>query len=270
MKEKIIKNLEKIVDITKKCRYNLQGKYSDNFHLFAIGVIERFYKNSVALKILFDSKEVELDLSINIIFRSLLLDALHVELLYKKITTEDGSILNENYSIELDEFCQIVLSDGLQIFYDFLERINDNGIITEVELHNQYNSHAKQHKNFIKSERKINEKPTSKINKKKLFSPNKIFEELNSSPKTKNIALYYENYVLLSKFEHFNIMSLQVKGIPKNEMEEVYLQVTELLIKSTTFLLLLLSSEKQEIRLLHNDISHYHKQIIQTKGQINK
>lgn len=192
------------------CNY-LYSKSLTSTQTCCFGLLERLNYSTLTLITLFKEirKEPKFDFSAGILTRALLLDTLISMNLYKLI--KDSETLGKTESqieILVKEFCETILSDGLELTFTYLKSAKDFNFIDEQQLKDTFNNMAIVHKRLLKSHPGDGSKPETKF--KKPYSPNTLFKNLANSVELKKVAILYDTYLYFSKYDHFGILYHQV------------------------------------------------------------
>ncbi|HEY8658506.1 MAG TPA: hypothetical protein VIL78_05690 [Hanamia sp.] len=177
---------------------------------FSTGMLQRlFYASNSINKLIYEHDEYIInDFSIGIIVRSILLDSL-IGLNFYKILKDNLHKSDKFLKIELNNFCNSVLSDGLRQTLDYYEQLKVEEVIKPEDLKNLYNVFSNKYNFFLEQSGGVGTKPNSKF---KFFSKQKPpYKPIVSDAEMKGIALkLQELYNIYSKYDHFGILYFEI------------------------------------------------------------
>jgi hypothetical protein len=231
-KETLMETIKQHLDFLQKtsgetCSY-LYPKELSSIQTFCLGLLERLSHTTLTLKTLFLEMEKELkhEFSAGILTRALLLDTLIDMNLFKLIKDAEAAGKPEAEIESLvKEFCETILSDGLEKTFAYLKSAKDFGFIDEQQLKNSYNNLAVVHKPFLNPHPGDGSKPDLKH--KQFYAPTKLFQNLANTLDLKKVATLYDTYLYFSKYDHFGIMYYQVVREDHGKKLKIYLNAIE-------------------------------------------
>jgi hypothetical protein len=205
-------HLNFVIDHCSKTSNYLDAKRLNNIQFFCIGLLERLSNSSVALKKLLEEINAipSLEYACGIILRSTLLDALIVLNLYNLIIENETSTKTEDEKEQIiKEFCETLLSDGLENTLKYIKVARDVNILTHNELANNYRNLVDKFQNFF--EPFVNDEGVPVVKNKNWYSPTDLFKKIANNPKLKGISKIYDSYLFFSKYDHFGILYYEVR-----------------------------------------------------------
>lgn len=179
--------------------------------LFAIGLLDRLYCSSFSFELQLDSyrKFKELDFSISLTLRALLLDALIAFNLYKIISDLETS---GRSSIEIkslsDEYCNKVLADGINQSIKFFSSARNYNLIDDSTLKNAFNEIGARYQGYLDKHIKDGTQPKVKFGKP-LSNP-ELFKTLAKDTDLTYLSQLYNAYSYYSKYDHFGILYFEL------------------------------------------------------------
>jgi hypothetical protein len=179
--------------------------------LFAIGLLERLYYSSFSFGLQIDDykKFKQLDFSIGLTLRALLLDALISFNLYKTIydlENSEQSILDiENVA---DEYCNRVLADGLRQTVKYFQTAKDCNLIDDTKLKDNFNDIALYYQFYLHNHNSDGSPP--KVSFDKPMPNPELFKNLANDNDLSFLSRLYDAYNFYSKYDHFGILYFRV------------------------------------------------------------
>jgi hypothetical protein len=180
-------------------------------------------------------KNLKHEFSAGVLTRALLLDTLISMNLYKLIKDSETSGKPES-EIEalVKDFCETILSDGLEKTFAYLKSAKDFGFIDEQNLKDSYNNMADVHKPFLNPYPGDGSKPDLKH--KQFYAPTKLFQNLANTSDLKKVASLYDTYLYYSKYDHFGILYYQVVRENHGKKLKIYLNAIESFVAAQALL----------------------------------
>ena len=235
--ETIISHLEFLEKTSgDTCRY-LYPNQLTSIQTFCLGLLERLNHTTLTLKTLFQEmqKELKHEFSAGVLTRALLLDTLISMNLYKLIKDcETAGKLEAEIEVSVKEFCETILSDGLEKTFLYLKSARDFGFINEQQLKDSYNNLAVVHKPFLNPHSNDGTKP--ELKHKQFYSPTRLFQNLTNTADLKKVASLYDTYLYYSKYDHFGILYYQVVRERHGNKLKIYLKAIESFVAAQAFL----------------------------------
>ena len=203
--------LDFIISHTGKTSQYLDKKSLNSTQFFCIGLLERLTSSSLALKTLLHqiNANPSLEFACGIILRSALLDTLIVLNLYNILIDNEASNKTEAEKEQIvKEFCDTMLSDGLENTLKYIKAAKDVNIITQQQLTDTFKNFTASHQIFF--EQYANDGSIPVLKNKKYYSPTELFKKLANSPNLKELSKIYDSYLFFSKYDHFGILYYEV------------------------------------------------------------
>ena len=209
--ETSFQNLNFVIEHYGKTSQYLDNKDLNSIQFFCIGLLERLSSSSLALNTLLDKMNANpsLEYACGIILRSTLLDALIVLNLYNILIENEASTKTDADKEQIvKEFCDTMLSDGLENTLKYIKAAKDVNIINQQQLKDTY-------KNFVEGRQMFFEPYTNDgsipvVKNKKYYSPTELFKRIANNPKLKELSKIYDSYLFFSKYDHFGILYYEV------------------------------------------------------------
>lgn len=221
--DKSHKHIDFFIEHIGKTLSYFNNKELTQIQFFAIGLLQRLKNSSVLLKLALRNivKYPELEYSVGIIIRALLLDKLIALNLYKLIRTSEI----ENHSKELMEqvakdYCVSRLADGLTTTIDYAQLSRDVKFIDDDKLKASYNNFAQKYKDYLEPHAGDGSKP--KVRVPKVPTTKQLFKELAGDNELQEISKIYDYYQLYSKYDHFNVLYFDTLDV---DLEKKFLLV---------------------------------------------
>jgi hypothetical protein len=201
------------------CRY-LYPKQLTSIQTFCLGLLERLSHTTLTIKTLFQEmgKELKHEFGAGILTRALLLDTLISMNLYKLIKDSEAAEKTEpEIEAIVKEFCETILSDGLEKTFSYFKSAKEFGFIDDQQLKNSYNNMAVIHKPFLNPHPGDGSKPDLKH--KQFYAPTKLFQNLANTADLKKVATLYDTYLYFSKYyqvireDHGNKLKIYLNAI---------------------------------------------------------
>jgi len=179
---------------------------------FALGLLKRLLHASKSLSLSLKNfqNEPELDFSMGLILRAILLDTLIGLNFYKllKDNLEKG-ITSEEMKASTLNFCDRILADGLDNTAAYLQTATSLGLYTETDLKKAFNTFAKSYSDYFEPHQGDGIKPKSKY--PKAPGPSDLFKTIAVDLDMKTISRIYDLYLYYSKYDHFGILYFEVQ-----------------------------------------------------------
>jgi hypothetical protein len=205
--EKIFQHLNFVIEHCGKTSNYLDKKNLNSIQFFCIGLLERLSNSSIALKTLLEkiNSNTSLEYACGIILRSTLLDALIVLNLYGILIENEESVLpDEEKEKIVKDFCDTILSDGLENTMTYIKTARDFNIISQQQLEDTFKNFVANRQHFFEPYSNDGSQPVVKI--KKYYSPKELFKRIANNPKLKELSKIYDSYLYFSKYDHFGIL----------------------------------------------------------------
>ena len=209
--ETTFQHLNFVIDHCGKTSQYLDKKNLNSIQFFCIGLLERLSSSSLALRTLLEKTNANqsLEYACGIILRSTLLDALIVLNLYNILIDNEASTKTDAEKEQIvKEFCDTLLSDGLENTLKYIKAAKDVNIITQQQLADTYKNFVAARQIFF--EPYANDGSMPVVKNKKYYSPTDLFKRIANNPKLKELSKIYDSYLFFSKYDHFGILYYEV------------------------------------------------------------
>jgi hypothetical protein len=245
------------------CRY-LYPKQLTSIQTFCLGLLERLSHTTLTIKTLFQEmgKELKHEFGAGILTRALLLDTLISMNLYKLIKDSEAAEKTEpEIEAIVKEFCETILSDGLEKTFSYFKSAKEFGFIDDQQLKNSYNNMAVIHKPFLNPHPGDGSKPDLKH--KQFYAPTKLFQNLANTADLKKVATLYDTYLYFSKYDHFGILYYQVIREDHGNKLKIYLNAIESFIAAHALLHVVLAKYSANDEFLNSQADLTNKYLLE-------
>jgi hypothetical protein len=183
---------------------------------FCLGLLDKMYRVNEGLRplILKYQNNSNYEYSICILLRSLLLDLMISSNCYIVLNNElttSGDI--EKIKEKVTQFSKIILSDGIQKSLVYLDDLVKHNLKTKEEANIVRDDFMNEFKDDILE---------GNDDKNDFFAPRKLFNIIMADKYLQHLNSIYDNYLLFSKFDHFNTFHFKVT---KNEQYQIGLRI---------------------------------------------
>lgn len=235
--ETSFQHLNFVIDHCGKTSQHLDKKDLNSIQFFCIGLLERLSSSSLALKVLLEkiNGNPPLEYACGIILRSTLLDALIVLNLYNILMENEAS--KKTYAEKeqiVKEFCDTLLSDGLENTLKYIKAAKDVNIITQQQLADTYKNFVAARQIFF--EPYANDGSMPVVKNKKYYNPTDLFKRIANNPELKELSKIYDSYLFFSKYDHFGILYYEVSRQKYTDQLERISKGIELFIMTQSIL----------------------------------
>ena len=258
--ETTTKHLEFIRDNIPVILHIFDNKELKSSQIFALGLLERLYNASFSFSLQVENyqKFKQLDFSIGLTLRALILDSLISFNLYKIIYDLEKSSLPKNEIEEVvDEYCNRVLADGLQQTIKYFSSAKEINLIDDEKLTSIFTDIGNSYSFFLKDYKFDGTEP--KVRFEKPPSNPKLFKRLAEDGDLQFLSQLYDAYSFYSKYDHFGILYFRLIRQNLERCLYQFKNCIRILLKHLVNLLFILNefsddndSLKQEIILATN------------------
>jgi hypothetical protein len=231
-KKKIIDDLA-FLQTTADATYSYMSNIEQGqIQKFCFGMIKRLGDTASSTKLLFENLEENpnLEFSIGIMFRAVILDALISMNLYKvikqmQIAHESNAVIEQ----EVLKFCNIYLADGLNKTIRYFEDASKYLNLTEEDVKKKKIDFIKLYSIYF------SENNSGKVKFDQVKGGKELFKQLAMDDNFKEISKIYDCYMFFSKYDHFGILGLEISENKLNEKLHYYRNMCEILIGHNAF-----------------------------------
>ncbi len=259
--DKITQHLQFIQKSSKTtCNY-LSGRNLNQIQFFCLGLIRRINDISNSTLTLFKiiDENPNQEFAIGILFRTLTLDALISSELHELISDCEKKLLDaEKIKEKVNNYCEIVLSDGLNSTLNYIKMSELFGFTSFNETKKSYQSIVDLCKNFFKTYQNDGSQPILKYTTK--INATNIFKKLASNAELKKLSQIFDCYTYYSKYDHFGILYYHTKNSELDLKVKMYTKATEMFIVHNTLIHHILntySNADQVILNQKNELNNY-------------
>jgi hypothetical protein len=199
------------LDFIAATAYEIMQKYNhSSLDLVSHAYVELLSRSWAATKGLAKlvgdlDEEPELEFASGLVIRTMIVDFF--------ISLRGGDILERGLDgtedeatrrSQVEQYFLSVLGDGLKQAANHFARMESNGHISELKLHEVLDNLTKRYSHFLKpysNDKKV------ETNYPRPLKNDQLFEKISENDDLKNFARHFDTYHMYSKYEHFSIMS---------------------------------------------------------------
>lgn len=248
-----IQHLNFVISHSGQTSRHLDKKNLSSIQFFCIGLLERLSSSALALKTLLENihSNPSLEYGCGIILRSALLDSLIVLNLYKIVIENEASAKTDAEKEQIvKEFCDSMLSDGLDNTLKYIKAAKDVNIISQQKLKDTFKKFVFNHQSFFEPYADDGTMPV--VKNKKYYSPTELFKKIANTPSLKELSKIYDSYLFFSKYDHFGILYYEVSRQKFDDQLERISKGIELFIGTQSILHLVLRMHSGNDTFLNN------------------